>query len=279
MNAFETTPGVRVSFAPARFGPVIGPLLLAVIGTVLWVGLNLVFPSVADTSLPLGTTRLAILATILYGAWRGLTSAGLVGGRRLTGWLVLAVPLLVWQSAAWWLALTGAFHVGGGPLLLAIALPLLIGLPMLLASRTIGRGLDATPPAWLVGLQVFRLLGSVFLAGGLAGNLHGFFPLVSGAGDTLVGLLALPVALSLQRGARWARAAAIGWNVLGVVDLLNAFVFATLTNFVFAVPQVLTPASAVPLELLLHAVSLRQLLRLGRRQVSALPGTIPLVEK
>src|SRR5581483_6474560 len=140
-------------------------------------------------------------------------------------------------------------------------------------------GLDAAPPAWLVGLQVFRLLGSVFLTGGLTGSLHGTFPLVSGAGDTLVGLLALPVALLLESGARGARAAAVGWNVLGILDLVNAFAFATLTNFAFAYPQVLTPASAVPLELLLHAISLRQVLRLGRPPISPRSVGVRLAEE
>lgn len=257
--------------APARFGQVIDLVLLAAAGTMLWIGINLLFPSLSQTGLLLGAARLAILAFILYGAWLGLTRAGFVGRRRLTVWSAIAVLLLVWQSVAWWLALAGAFQTGGGPFLLAFVLPLLIGLPILLGSRTIGRGLDATPPAWLVGLQVFRILGSLFLAGGLTGHLPGPFPLAGGAGDTLVGLLALPAALLLQSGTRGARVVAIGWNVLGILDLLNASTLVVLTNFVFAYPQVLTPASAVPLELLLHAVSLRQLLRLGRRQVSLLP--------
>lgn len=258
--------------APARFSQVIGLVLLAAAGTLLWIGMNLLFPSFSQTGLPLGAMRLTILAFIVYGAWLGLTRAGFVGRRRLTLWSAIAVLLLVWQSVAWWFALAGAFHTGGGPFVLAVFLPLLIGLPILLGSRTIGRVLDTMPPAWLVGLQVFRILGSLFLAGWLVGHLPGTFPLAGGAGDTLVGLLALPVALLLRSGTRGARVVAIGWNVLGILDLLNAGVIIVLTNYVFGYPQVLTPASAVPLELLLHAVSLRQLLRLGRQQVSALPG-------
>ena len=271
-------PPVVSTSAAARFGQMIGLLLLAVAGTAIWIGINLLFPILSRTGLPLGATRLAILTVVLFGAWLGLTRAGFVSRRRLMAWTALAVPLLAWQSVAWWLALRGVFQAPR-PLLLALALPLLIGLPTLLGSRTIGRVLDATPAAWLVGLQAFRILGSAFLALGLVGTLHGTFPLVSGAGDTLVGLLALPLALSLQSGARGARVAAIGWNVLGILDLINAFAFGVLTSFVFPYPQVLTPASAVPLEVLLHAISLRQLRRLGRRQVSPLSVGVPLVEK
>jgi hypothetical protein len=82
--------------------------------------------------------------------------------------------LLVWQSVVWWLALAGAFQgrIGPAPLLpIAIVPPLLFGLPILLNSNTIGQMLDATPPSWLVGLQVYRVFGSAFLIGWLAGNL------------------------------------------------------------------------------------------------------------
>ena len=90
------------------------------------------------------------------------------------------MPLLVWQSVVWWLALAGAFQ---GRIL-----------PILLNPSTIGQMLDATPPSWVVGLQVYRVFGSAFLTGWLAGNLPAISAVPAGAGDTLVGLLALPVA-------------------------------------------------------------------------------------
>src|SRR5579884_901511 len=125
VNAIGTTPGTRYSFARDRFGPVIGALVLAAAGTLFWNAVNLLLPSLSRTGLPLGATRLAILAIILYGAWQGLTGAGFGRGRRLAVWLVMAIPLLLWQSVAWWRALAGAFQSGGGPLLLAMVLPLL----------------------------------------------------------------------------------------------------------------------------------------------------------
>jgi hypothetical protein len=73
-----------------------------------------------------------------------------------------------------------------------------------LNSNTIGQMLDATPLSWLVGLQVYRVFGSVFLTGWLAGNLTAIPAVPAGGGDTLVGLLALPVALLLASQARGA---------------------------------------------------------------------------
>lgn len=113
---------------------------------------------------------------------RAATFHPAAGRGRLTAWLAIAVPLLVWQSLIWWLGAEGA------PLLpAAIILPLLIGLPLLLRSRTIGLLLDAMPPAWLVGLQVYRIFGSVYVASWLAGHLPGNFALPAGLGANPAG--------------------------------------------------------------------------------------------
>lgn len=270
--------GTSASLRGAARSRVVTGLLLFAAGTMILTGIYLAFPGVATSGVPQAAELLTMLALISYGSWLGLTRTDFVARQRLAAWSAIAVPLVVWLSVVWGLALAGAFQTRLGPAP-AIVPPLLIGLPILLRSRTIGLILDATPSAWLIGLQVFRILGSAWLAGWLAGNLPGTFALPAGAGDTLVGALALPVALLLQSGMRGARLLAIAWNVLGILDLIDASTLATLSNIVLAYPLVLTPAFGVPFALLLHAVSLRQLGRLGRRQVSPLSVGVPLVEK
>jgi hypothetical protein len=105
----------------------------------------------------------------------------------------------------------------------------------------------------------------------------------AGAGNSLVGLLALPVALLLASPARGARGVAVAWNVLGILDLVDAVTLNALTtpgglqivpdrvDLVAAFPLVLIPAFGVPLSVMLHSLSLRQLRRLGRRNVTGLP--------
>ncbi len=263
--------------------------------------------------------RLIVLVLIQYAAWIGLTRTDFVGrhaedpcgyghGRvagivrfnapiselmilrndRLTVWLAITVPLFAWQSLVWWLAATGAFEARVILLPLAILIPLLIGLPLLLRSATIGQLLDATPPAWLVGLQVYRVFGIAFVVAWLAGGVPGMFALPAGLGDTLVGLLALPVALLLHSGAHGARGLAVGWNVLGILDLLDAITLNVLTtagplqsiasgtDLVSAYPLVLIPAFGVPLSLLLHALSLRQLRRAARQADRASRARMPV---
>jgi hypothetical protein len=252
--------------APARLGQLLALLALVTAVTALSLGIDLLLPTVFQSGLQQNAVRLVVLAFIVYGAWLGLTRAHFAGRARVTAWLLINIPLLAWQSLIWWLALDGAFQTRGGALLLpaAIVLPVVIGLPVLLRSAAIGRLLDATPPAWLVGLQVYRGLGSGFLASWIIGTLAGRFAVPAGVGDMLVGILALPVALLLHRGVRGARGLAAGWNVLGILDLVNAVTLGVLTAAApVAYPLVLIPAFAVPLSLLLHAVSLRQLRRLA----------------
>ncbi len=228
--------------------------------------------------------RAFILGGILIGLWLGLRRTGLDGRARTVSWLAVSVPLLAWHQAVWQFARSGGFenrwNVAGAmvpPIPFAIVLPLLIGMPALLRSERIAAVLDAVSPAWLVGLQVYRLRGGVFLARWAAGELPGVFALPAGAGDVLVGLLALPVALLLRSGARGGRAAAQAWNVLGIADLLVAIAIGALTTSgrlpvatpntaTRSYPLVMIPAFAVPLSLLLHALSLRQLQRSARRE-------------
>ena len=267
---------MRATGATPSVPKLLGVFAVVALGTAVVVVTDVLSPSVTQSGLQQNAVRLGVLAVLLYGAWLALARARFSSRARRTIWSVIALPLLVWQSIVWWLALAGVFQgqIGPVPLLpMAIVLPLLIGLPILLSSKTVGRMLDATPPSWLVGLQVYRVFGSVFLTGWLAGNLPTIPAVPAGAGDALVGMLALLVALVLTSRARSARSIALAWNVLGILDLVDAIALNALANPggpptgpdpVAAFPLVLIPAFGVPLSLLLHSLSLRQLRRLQR---------------
>ena len=132
------------------------------------------------------------------------------------------------------------------------------------------------------------MLGAVFLARWAAGQLPGEFALPAGAGDVLVGLLALPVAFYVHSRARGSLTAGYAWNVLGIFDLALALTMGILTSpnplQVFALdrpntgvgtyPLVMIPAFAVPLSLILHGLSLWQLRR-GVREAPPLEAARP----
>jgi hypothetical protein len=235
-------------------------LALGVLVAGVAVGLNLV-PFLQQTGITQAVLRSIILALVLFGLWRGLAATNAPPATRRNRWLIVALVLVVWAAIAWTLAVADVFEQGSRVdflLPLAIFLPLIIGLPLLLRSSWLGRVLDVTPPSWLVGLQVYRVFGSVWILAWATGVLPGVFALPAGIGDTLVGILAPPVAGIVSRN----RGAGVAWNLLGILDLADAFLLSTLTlQGQVPYPLVLIPTFAVPLSVLLHAVSLRQLRR------------------
>jgi hypothetical protein len=146
---------------------------------------------------------------------------------------------------------------------------------MLLLSKRVGQVLDAMPASWLVALQVYRVFGSWALVAALHGTLPGLFGLPAGLGDVLTGLFAVPAAIAVATGTAQGRRVGIAWNILGLVDFAVAITLGAITSpgalqliipdvpsiGAGAYPGVLTPAFVVPSSILLHVLSLRQLMR------------------
>lgn len=242
-----------------------------------WLLLSYLFPALGASGVPSTAARLGIPIALALGLWLGLERTDLSARRRVGVFLALAVPYVLWLSLIWSGAINGAFRPGHFPprLPLAIFLPVIVGVPVLLASKRVGQLLDAMPPAWLVGVQVYRVLGGAFLVGWAQGAIPGLFALPAGIGDVTTGLIALPVAYSLAAGSPDSRRAAIAWNLFGLTDFAIAIGIGLVTapgpfqlivpgipnTAIGSYPSVLVPAFAVPSSILLHVLSLRQLRR------------------
>lgn len=244
----------------------------------LWIVLIYWQPIIPTSGVPTTAHQLTAHALIAVGLWLGLESTDLTPGERRTTWLAIMIPDTLWFAVVWSAAINGAFRTDASPLPmlpLAIFVPVMIGAPLLLLSKRVGRVLDAMPASWLVALQLYRIFGSWALAAWLHGSLPGVFALPAGIGDVLTGLLAVPVAIAAASGAEQGRKAAIAWNVFGLADFAVAITLGMITSpgpfqlivpdmpsiGAGAYPDVLTPAFVVPGSILLHALSLRQLLR------------------
>lgn len=242
-----------------------------------WFGLNLLAPDLAVGRVPLrlGIT-LAVDGVILYGLWLALARAGVSRASRGLAWAAVAIVLAAWIATVWTLAANGVFQrgIGNFPTLpIAIIVPVVVGLVVLTRSRAVGSLLDATPASWLVGVQVYRVLGGVFVVYWIRGTLPAAFALPAGIGDVLTGLLALPAAVWVATGSAAGRRIGIRWNVLGLIDFAVAITMGMLTapgptqllarehpNLQIATfPTAMIPAFMVPFSILLHALSLRQL--------------------
>jgi hypothetical protein len=269
---------VRVPVDSVSPGPAWRSLFWLVPLVALWIALIYWQPIIPTSGVPTTVHQLSAHALIALGLWLGLESTDLTPAQRRATWLAVMIPDTLWFAVVWSAAINGAFRAGVSPLPLlplAIFLPVMIGAPLLLLSKRVGRVLDAMPASWLVALQLYRVFGSWALAAWLHGLLPGVFALPAGIGDVLTGLFAVPVAIAVASGASRGRNAAIAWNLFGLADFAVAITLGMLTSpgplqlihpampsiGAGAYPDVLTPAFVVPGSILLHALSLRQLIR------------------
>lgn len=254
--------------------------------TALWIAIIYALPLIPTSGVQTTAHQLSAHALIALGLWLGLERSNLTPDQRRTLWLAVMIPDTLWFATAWSAAINGVFMTGGAslPLLpMAILLPVIVGAPLLLLSERVGQVLDAMPASWLIALQLYRIFGSWFLAAWLRGAAPAIPALPAGVGDILTGLFAVPAAIAVAAGTVQGRRAAIAWNLLGLTDFAIAISLGMLTTpgrFQLIVPamsgfnagiypDVLTPAFVVPSSILLHALSLRQLLR--RRRIQARP--------
>lgn len=166
---------------------------------------------------------------------------------------------------------------------IGIALPLLSGAIGLAAFPALREAVQRIPQERLVGINALRVLGVMFVALYLQGLLPAAFALTAGIGDILVGMSALVISARMRRGDASVKSSAVVWNLAGILDLVVALTLGFLSSTsplrlvfenppsdaVTLLPMVLIPVFAVPIFLMLHAVSLARLLS---REVSEHPA-------
>jgi hypothetical protein len=183
------------------------------------------------------------------------------------------IPFVVAAFLAFWLAI--AILVGDGanfPIppesrqaisgLVAI-IPLVIAVIALFASKNLRAINTATPSAWLIAIQTYRVAGIMFIYPFVTyGILPAGFGYPAGIGDALTGIFAPIVALMVAQNRLHALKWAIAWNLFGTLDLIDA----TATALAFQAPVLsIYPIALVPLFLgpplgiLTHVLSLRNL--------------------
>jgi len=210
---------------------------------------------------------------------------------RLSQRILLAALVGVWVGLAIGTAVMGAFaSPRQGPIALFVLLaPLAVTAAAALLSPGVRRKLLAIPMPLLVGLNVLRMGGVLFVVLAEAGRLAGPFPYLAGWGDVATGVLAIPVAWAAARDLANHRRRILAWNAFGTLDLFVAVVLgvtsrngsplqlihagvgsAGLTHF----PWSLVPTVLVPYFLLSHALVYAQLRSQTHRAGSERPGEL-----
>jgi len=228
---------------------------------------------------------LAVLAALLFGLHHALVRPDGPPERRASAWHRTSLVLIVWFATALTLSWVEFFRGASDrvpTIELGVFLPLIVGAVALWRSATLRRIVDAVPQSWLVGVQLYRAMGVIFLTLFAAGRLPGAFALPAGIGDILVGIEAPLVALMYARGVPGRERFVRAWNVFGLLDLVVAITTGFLTSpsplqmlslaapneLITAFPLVMIPVFAAPVAIMLHLASLMKLRRTPAHQTA-----------
>lgn len=215
----------------------------------------------------LGLTAMVVVAIFIV-LWRERTSA-----RQTWVAIISGIVLAAWATAAAILAARGFFRQPDAqstpPIGIHLAL-VLVALALCLAFSKSLRSLLSNQKN-LILLNLWRLVGAVFLILMANGQMPALWALPAGIGDIIVGAAAPWVAKHLD--APGGRQRAIIFNLFGMADLIVAIGLGIMTSpgkaqvfhtnptseFATQFPLALVPAFLVPLAFMLHVVSLWQL--------------------
>ena len=232
--------------------------------------------------------ELIVIATnlaVAIAAWTILSSAagrsGLPPVTRRRVRIGLAVFFGAWLGAAMLLAPAPETLAARDRFYLSPLIPLFligpIGLGLLAIRRSpvVRRVLAAASLPAVIGVQLYRIIGTVFLVLLAQGRVPAHFALPAGWGDIAVGLTAPLVALALAREARGGRRLAAAWNIFGLLDLVIAVGMGTgflapllapelgtrvAPSAVMGVfPMILIPMFTVTVSVMLHLIALGRL--------------------
>jgi hypothetical protein len=224
------------------------------------------------TAIQVATNVAVVLAIVVVLRSAQERAAGRAGVPEAVG-----AALFAWLAATAALAIAGAYRPTSGTEVPAVPIAFIIGLVAAWVAATAIPSLralieqPATQPS-LVALQLWRVVGFIFLVLLSRGQLPPLFAQPAGLGDIAAGLAAPFVARRLRKSG--GRPSAIVWNVFGLLDLLVAIGLGATTNVgpiqifhtnpstevMTAFPMALVPTFLVPLSMLLHFLSLRYLL-------------------
>ena len=207
--------------------------------------------------------------------------------QRVSSSIVVVSLLALWFLLVLMASLLGVFkgNPSQPPLLLGVAviLPVLLFVLVWITSARFQRFVESPDIRAITLPQTSRIIGVVFLTSYAYGVLPGIFALPAGIGDVAIGLTAPLIVWMLVSKTRARLAVLAVWNVLGLLDLVMAVSLGILTSrsslgilagtttsaAVVAFPLSLIPTFLVPVDLILHLITLSRVRRLwgqGRQQ-------------
>lgn len=222
---------------------------------------------------------LACIVVVLIGYRKSLALAGVAPPQQQRKFSVVLIVIIAWLAILGVLANIGFFQDFSAlpPRLLLVLFSSFFVILLVTFSKGFTNLLRSTPPHWLVYFQSFRILVEVLLWVAFSRGLLPQQMTFEGYNfDIISGVLALPAGWLLQTRKPFARAAAIAYNIIGLLLLFNIITIAVLSmptpfrqfmnepanTIVATFPFVYLPGVLVVLAFTFHVFSLRQLLTL-----------------
>jgi hypothetical protein len=222
------------------------------------------------------TGMIVVIAALLLGLRRALRSATWPERDQASAFWSASSLLVGWFVVALLTSIAGYYRPPSGrppTIQYGLLAPIVVGVLLFRSWPLLRRAFAIIPSSWLVGVQLYRVLGVIFLVLYAGGHLPGLFALPAGLGDTLVGILAPLVAVNFARSPEHSARRVRLWNLLGISDLVIAVTIGFLTSpspfqiaafdrpsgLIAMFPLSLIPVFAIPLSILLHLASLQKL--------------------
>lgn len=223
-------------------------------------------------------TLVVVMSAVLVTPFYVLCTYVFSGASARKGALIGA-GFLTWGAVMTWVCLSGTVQTMGP--LGRLVVPVCWVAPSLILILWRDWFLsEALSQRWLIGLQVWRVIGGVFLIEMAGNNIPGVFAYPAGLGDILVGLLAAAVLIAYRARPEIPRIAVLLVLGLGVVDFLSAFFFGftssegpqqlffpEVVNNSLMFPTGMIPLFLVPYAIFFHTLSF---LTLRQREGAAL---------
>jgi hypothetical protein len=183
---------------------------------------------------------------------------------------LISALILAWFVAALTISALGGFTNAYNRLGLSVAVaasvPLIAFVVWFFASKSFHAFAMSLNPVVLTSSQSFRLVGFTFVLLEARHSLPAIFALPAGYGDMFIGATATVAAWQFAQPRR--RGAFIGWQLLGMLDLVTAVTLGVTSPFLdphgipvtpmTVLPLSLIPTFFVPLFLIFHVICIAQ---------------------